>query len=88
MTDFMWYDAVGNLGVIMILGAYLLLQTNKVSSEQVSYSLLNGFGAALVLVSLYYKFNLSAFIIEVFWLLISIYGLAKNFRRRAPETLG
>ena len=88
MNDFMWYDAVGNLGVIMILGAYLLLQTNKVTVDQVSYSLLNGIGAALVLVSLFYKFNLSAFFIEVFWLLISIYGVAKNIRRRAPETLG
>lgn len=87
MTDFMWYDAVGNLGVILILGVYLLLQTNKVSVEQASYSVLNGLGAALVLVSLYYKFNLSAFIIEVFWLLISIYGFAKNLRKPATETM-
>lgn len=84
----MWYDAVGNLGVIMILGVYLLLQTNKVTVDEISYSLLNGIGAALVLVSLFYKFNLSAFLIEVFWLLISIYGLVKNFRRRASESLG
>jgi len=80
MIDFMWYDAVGNLGVILILAAYLLLQTKKMSAEDISYSLMNGLGAALVLVSLYYEFNLSAFIIEVFWLLISIYGVVKSLR--------
>ncbi|MFK8049856.1 MAG: hypothetical protein AB8B81_15625 [Halioglobus sp.] len=80
MMDFMWYDAVGNLGVILILAAYLLLQTKKLCAEDVSYSLMNGLGAALVLVSLYYEFNLSAFIIEVFWLLISIYGVVKSLR--------
>lgn len=87
MTDFMWYDAIGNLGVLMIVGVYLLLQMDKISSDQVSYSLINGMGAALVLVSLYYSFNLSAFLIEVFWLLISIYGFAKNFLKHAPKPM-
>jgi hypothetical protein len=78
----MWHDAVGNLGVVMILCAYLLLQMNKMSSDQLSYSILNGIGAALVLVSLYYSFNLSAVVIESFWLLISLYGLVKHIRKR------
>jgi hypothetical protein len=34
-------------------------------------------GALLVVVSLLYRFNLSAFLVEIFWLLISIYGLIK-----------
>lgn len=80
MIDFMWYDALGNLGVVMIVGAYLLLQLNKLSSHQLSYSLLNSIGAALVLISLYYSFNLSAFLIELFWLLISLYGIVKYYR--------
>ena len=70
-----WYDFLGNVGVILILLSYLLLQMNKIKSQSVYYSLMNAAGALLVLVSLYYNFNLSAFIVEFFWLLISFYGL-------------
>jgi predicted membrane protein len=72
-----WYDFAGNIGVgLMVLG-YLLLQSEKISSRDLSYSLMNGVGALLVVISLLYQFNLSAFLVEVFWLLISIYGLIR-----------
>ncbi len=72
-----WYDFLGNIGVILILLSYLLLQINKIKSQSMYYSLMNAIGAFLILVSLYYNFNLSAFIMEFFWLLISLYGLWK-----------
>jgi predicted membrane protein len=61
----------------MMVIAYLLLQLEKLSSSAVSYLLLNAAGALLVILSLIYQFNFSAFLMEVFWLLISLYGLAK-----------
>ncbi len=70
-----WYDFLGNVGVILILLSYLLLQMKKIKSQSMYYSLMNAIGALLILVSLYYDFNLSAFIMEVLWLLISLYGL-------------
>jgi len=70
-----WYDFLGNVGVILILLSYLLLQMDKIKSQSMYYSLMNATGALLILVSLYYNFNLSAFIMEFFWLLISLYGL-------------
>ena len=70
-----WYDFFGNVGVILILLSYLLLQMKKIASQSMYYSLMNAIGASLILVSLYYDFNLSAFIMEFFWLLISLYGL-------------
>ena len=70
-------DAIGFVGVLLILAAYFLLQTERLSTQQLSYQVLNGLGAALVLVSLCFTFNLSAFIIEIAWLLISLYGAAK-----------
>jgi hypothetical protein len=72
-----WYDLAGNIGVLMMVIAYLLLQLDKLSSSAVSYLLLNAGGALLVILSLIFHFNLSAFLMEVFWLLISLYGLAK-----------
>jgi hypothetical protein len=75
--DYSWYDLVGNVGVLLMVIAYLLLQLEKLSSSALSYLVLNTVGAILVIISLMFRFNLSAFLMEAFWLLISLYGLAK-----------
>ncbi len=76
-----WHDLLGNIGVVLILATYMLLQLEKLSATSFLYSVTNGLGASLILVSLIYEFNLSAFIIEAFWLLISIYGIVRYFSR-------
>jgi hypothetical protein len=82
--DYSWFDLIGNIGVLLMVVAYLLLQLEKLSSSALSYLLLNTVGAILVIISLMFRFNLSAFFMEAFWLLISLYGLAKLlFSRRA-----
>ncbi len=75
--DYSWFDLIGNIGVLMMVIAYLLLQLEKLSSSAVSYLVLNTIGAVLVIISLKFRFNLSAFLMEAFWLLISLFGLAK-----------
>ena len=72
-----WFDLVGNIGVALMVVAYLLLQLEKLSSSASSYLILNAVGAVLVIVSLSFRFNLSAFLMEAFWLVISLYGLTK-----------
>lgn len=80
-------DFAGNVGVALMVIAYLLLQAERLRSSDLSYSLMNGVGALLVLISLLYRFNLSAFLVELFWLLISIYGLIRFATRpRAKES--
>ena len=82
--DYSWFDLVGNVGVLLMVIAYLLLQLEKRSSSAVSYLLLNAVGATMVMISLKFRFNLSAFLMEAFWLLISLYGLTKPlFAKRA-----
>lgn len=83
--QYAWYDFSGNVGVALMILAYLLLQAEKLRSRDMSYSLMNGAGAMLVIVSLLYRFNLSAFLVEFFWLLISVYGLIKFARPRAKQ---
>jgi len=75
--DYSWFDLIGNVGVLLMVIAYLLLQLEKLSGSALSYLLLNAVGAVLVMISLMFRFNLSAFLMEAFWLLISLYGLAK-----------
>ena len=79
--DYSWFDLVGNVGVLLMVIAYLLLQLEKVSGSNASYLLMNAAGAVLVMISLMLRFNLSAFLMEVFWLLISLYGLGKSLKR-------
>lgn len=81
MLDFELHNIVGSLGVIMIITSYLFIQIDKMEVKGVQYSLINAVGALLVLFSLYYEFNLSAFIIELFWLIISLYGLFNFYRK-------
>ena len=75
--QYAWYDFGGNIGVALMVLGYLLLQAEKIRSSDLTYSLMNGIGALLVVVSLLYRFNLSAFLVEAFWFLISVYGLIK-----------
>jgi predicted membrane protein len=83
--DYSWFDLVGNVGVLLMVIAYLLLQLERLSSSAVSYLLLNAAGAVLVIISLMLRFNLSAFLMEAFWLVISLYGLTKLiFSRPKP----
>ena len=76
------YDIIGLIGAALIIVAYLLLQTNKLKLTTLVYSLLNAIGAGLIIISLVINWNLASFIIEVFWLLISIFGLIKYFTGR------
>ena len=72
------FDLAGFIGVLLIIVAYLLLQLEKLPSSSPSYSLLNAGGALLIIVSLIFQFNVSAFIVEVFWFMISLFGLTKS----------
>jgi len=77
-----WYDLVGTIGVGIIIFTYILLQSGKLKSENLSYSILNAAGASLIIVSLVYNFNFPAFIVEFFWLLISLFGIVRYFLKR------
>jgi hypothetical protein len=76
--NFHLFDLAGFIGVLLIVIAYLLLQLDKLPSSSPRYSLLNAAGALLIIVSLIFAFNLSAFIVEVFWFLISVLGLWRS----------
>ena len=76
------YDVLGNIGVFLIILTYFLLQIRKLSSESLLYSALNALGASLIIVSLLFDFNLSAFIVETFWVIISVIGIGKYYLHR------
>ena len=83
MIHMQWPDALGLLGVLLILLAYFLLQAGRVSGTGLVYQLLNLFGAGGVLVSLLGTFNVSVFLLELTWVLISAYGIMRTLRNRS-----
>ena len=77
-----WYDVVGLGGTLSILLAFVLLQTRRLSGTGLVYQLLNLFGAAGILVSLFGTFNLSVFLLELAWVIVSLYGIIRSLRER------
>ena len=88
MVSFFADDAniLGIFGVFLVLLAYVLLQVGKMKAAWISYSLLNALGSGLILISLYFYWNLASGVIEIAWFIISLYGLIKSvykhFRHR------
>ena len=75
-------DALGLAGVILLLLGYFLLQAGKLNSEGIAFSVYNLIGSALVLFSLMFSWNLPAAIMEIAWILASIYGIARTLIKR------
>jgi hypothetical protein len=78
-------DLVGAIGVVLLMIAYLLLQIGKLESKSLLYSVLNALGASLIVISLVFDFNLAAFVIEVFWIAISLVGIYRTLRARTDS---
>ncbi len=70
-------NIMGLIGVMIILLAYFLLQIEKWSSSSLPYSIFNFIGALLIACSLFFNWNLPAFVMEVLWALISLGGIVR-----------
>ena len=85
--NFHWFDWAGYIGVALVLLAFLLLQAHRLHGNGLTYQAMNIFGALGVMLSLIFgSFNLSAFMLEVAWIAIGIYGVVSNRRRRRGPT--
>ena len=70
-------DIGGVVGVLMMLAAYALAQLGRMKVDQLPSLLMNLIGSLLVLASLMFKFNLSAFLMEAAWAVVALFGLVK-----------
>jgi hypothetical protein len=78
-----WHEWTGFAGVVLVLLAFLLLQAHKLHGNGPIYQSMNALGSIGIMLSLIFgAFNLPAFLMEFFWLLISIYGMGVGLRRR------
>jgi paired small multidrug resistance pump len=79
-VNLQWWDWVGLAGTVSILFGFFMLQTGKLHGQGIVFQLTNLLGALGILVSLYGKFNVSVFLLEGTWALISGYGIWRGMR--------
>jgi hypothetical protein len=70
-------DLAGLLGALLILGAYAGVQLKRLDPHRSAALAANFAGAGLVMVSLVWKFNLAAFLLEAAWAAIALVGLVR-----------
>lgn len=76
------YDLIGVIGSFIIIAAYFATQRGWVRASDWRFPLANLIGALLILLSLMVAWNLAAFVMEIFWIAISIYGLVRSVGAR------
>ena len=79
-----FYDVIGFAGAAAIVTAYFANQQRWLRSEDWRYPFANLVGAALILVSLFFEWNFPSVVIEIFWVTISLYGMAKSLANPRP----
>ena len=80
-------DLIGFSGVALLIVTYAMLQLDKIDPKGFWYSFNNLIVAILVTVSLLYTMNIASMVIEVFWFIISAYGIYAYFKRNKKMTV-
>ena len=75
-------DIIGYIGVALLIVTYAMLQLDRIDPKGFWYSFNNMVVAMLVTVSLLYTMNKASMVIEVFWFIISVYGLIQYSKRK------
>jgi hypothetical protein len=70
-----WPNVLGFIGVLLVLVAYSLQQMRRIDGNGLLYPLVNLIGAILILISLIYKPNMPAIVMEAAWALVSVIGI-------------
>ena len=82
MPEFRVHDIAGLIGSAIVIVAYFATQAGWFAANDPRFAWANLAGAALIILSLTMDWNLAAFVMEVFWILISVYGLARYYAKR------
>ena len=76
------HDIAGVIGSVIVIVAYFATQAGWFGANDPRFAWANLVGAVLIISSLVMDWNLAAFVVEIFWLLISVFGLARHYTSR------
>ncbi|MCK0095487.1 hypothetical protein MWU60_07880 [Yoonia sp. F2084L] len=77
-----FFDAIGIAGFGLYVLNYTMLTFQRVKSESISYFVVNGAAACMVLIGLTNAFNLASAMIQIFFICISGVGILIRLRER------
>jgi hypothetical protein len=79
-------DVIGWVGAALILGAYALISSGRLSSDSLTYHLMNMFGAAGFVVNSGWNGALPSAAMNVVWIGIGAYALRQRRRVTSNNT--
>ena len=82
IISFNFLDWIGIIGSLMIAGAYYGVSNNHLDPEKLPFHLINLIGSILILISLYFKPNPGAILIELLWIFIATLGIYNFYLKK------
>ena len=76
-----WANVIGLIGSAIFIAAFAYANA-AATLDKVWFNIANLIGAVLLLASLWVHFNLAAFVLELAWAAIAVWGLLKALRER------
>ncbi len=70
-------DIAGWLGVVLVLGAFILTTFGLISPKDIVYGALNGLGALGIIASSYQKKDFQPIALNIVWLIVAIIGIIR-----------
>jgi len=80
-------EVVGLIGAFTYIFAYIQLQLKRDYAKTVTYSFMNFSAGVMVLFSLYFMWNTAAVIGNTMWVVMSVYGMYRTYRKQNPEAV-
>ncbi|MEO8765570.1 MAG: hypothetical protein ABI416_14825 [Ginsengibacter sp.] len=78
-------DWIGSIGVAILLLAFVLILTSKISKDGTVYLFMNFAGSSLAAVASYLIHYVPFIILEFAWMLASLFGIWKFYRAKHHE---
>lgn len=75
------HEAIGVAGFMLYVANYTMLTLRYIDGHSLRYFAINLLAATSVLIGLSVSFNLASAMIQGFWAVMSIIGIAMHFRR-------
>lgn len=75
---------IGIVGAVICVIAYMLIILERIDPKGVAYCALNGVGGVCLLISIAAEYDVGdtgGLLVEVCWIIISIYGIVKAQKR-------
>lgn len=82
MTIFI--ELVGWLGALLVLGAYILISTGRLSGRSALFQWMNALGAAFFVLNTWWHGAIPSMVLNIVWSAIGFVALWRIWRTRAP----